>query len=343
MVGLAFLENTLQGIPPAVGVVETLRRHVLLSARLCPSQSRVGYAAMNEMPASLARWVAPLLILVVAAFALLGGMTVIVESGHVGVVRTLGAVQKTPLPEGLHFKRPFMDQVEMVDIRLTASKAKASAASKDLQTVSTLITTQYSLNGALAPQIFQRIGTLPKVSASLVEPAIQECVKSITAKFTAEELVTKREFVKQQIQEALTNYLNNTLREKQLENSINVANLAITDFDFSDEFNRAIEAKVKAEQMALQAKNEKIMRVTQAEAAAEERKLAASAEAFSTEIQSKARADAIQREAQALKESPELIQLRAVEKWDGVLPRMTSGDGVVPFLNVNDMAKDPAR
>jgi regulator of protease activity HflC (stomatin/prohibitin superfamily) len=167
-------------------------------------------------------------------------------------------------------------------------------------------------------------------------------VKGVTAKFTAEELVTKREVVKQQIQEALTNFLNNTLREKDLVGAINIANLAITDFNFSDEFNRAIEAKVKAEQMALQAKNEKLMRVTQAEASAEERKLAASAEAFSTEVQSKARADAIQREALALKQSPEIIQLRAIEKWDGVLPRISGENGVVPFLNVDELAKPPA-
>jgi regulator of protease activity HflC (stomatin/prohibitin superfamily) len=289
---------------------------------------------MSNLPNNLARILTPLLILLVVAFAILGSMTVIVQSGHVGVIRTLGAVQPVALKEGFHFKKPFIDQVEQVDIRLVASREQATAASKDLQTVTTQVTTQYSLNGELAPQIYQKIGTLPKVSASLVQPAIQECVKSVTAKFTAEELVTKREFVKQQIQEALMNFLNNTLREKDLINSINIANLAITDFNFSEEFNRAIEAKVKAEQMALQAKNEKLMRVTQAEAAAEERKLSASAEAFSTEVTSKARADAIRREAEALHQSPEIIRLRSIEKWDGVLPRITSG-GVVPFLNLD--------
>ena len=278
----------------------------------------------------------PVLILIVAAFSILSSMTVVVESGNVGVITTLGAVQTIPLPEGFHFKKPFLDQVHQMDVRLTASNAQATAASKDLQSVRTQVTMQYSLNGSLAPQIYQRVGTLMKVSASLVEPAIQECVKGVTAKFTAEELVTKREIVKQQIQDALGNFFNATLKEKGLENAILIANLAITDFDFSTEFNRAIEAKVKAEQMALQAKNEKIMRVTQAEASAEERKLSASAEAFSTEIQSKARADAIQREALALKQSPEIIQLRSIEKWDGVLPRI-SGGGVVPFLNVGEI------
>lgn len=284
----------------------------------------------------------PLIVILALALVLIGGMSVVVEAGHVGVVRTLGAVNPKPLSEGFHFKKPFIDQVEQIDVRLTASHAKATAASRDLQTVSTEVTTQYSLNGALAPLTFQRIGSLSKVSSSLVEPAIQECVKAVTAKFTAEELVTKRETVKLQIQEALENFINNTLEEKDLTGAVQVANLAITDFNFSDEFNMAIEAKVKAEQEALQARNEKIRRTTQAEAAAAERKLAADAEAYSTEVQSKARADAISREAAALKDSPELIQLRAIEKWDGALPRL-SGAGAIPFLNIDPatMGKEP--
>lgn len=278
----------------------------------------------------------PIIVILVIVLVAIGGMTVVVEAGHVGVVRTLGAVQPKPLPEGLHFKKPFVDQVEQMDIRLTASNANATAASKDLQTVSTQVTTQYSLQGELAPLIYQRVGTLGKVSVAIVEPGIQECVKAVTAKFTAEELVTKRELVKNQIQQALEAFINSTLTEKGLDGAILIANVAITDFNFSEDFNRAIEAKVKAEQEALQASNEKVRRTTQAEAAATERKLAADAEAYSTEVQSKARADAIKREAEALKQSPELIQLRTVEKWDGILPRMT-GSGAIPFLNLGNI------
>lgn len=283
----------------------------------------------------------PLGLILLGVLVVLSGMAVVVEAGHVGVLRTLGAVRPEPLKEGFHLKRPFLDQVEQVDIRLVASHAQATAASRDLQTVTTQVTTQYSMNGELAPLTYQRVGNLGKVSAALVEPAIQECVKAVTAKFTAEELVTKRELVKQQIQQALISYINTTLREKGLENSLIVANVAITDFNFSPEFNRAIESKVQAEQQALQAKNEKLKRTTQAEAAASERTLSADAEAYSTEVQSKARADAIKRESEALKQSPELIRLRAVEKWDGVLPRITSG-GVVPFLNLDAEAEQKA-
>jgi prohibitin 2 len=291
------------------------------------------------MNPSALRTLIPVALIVVALVACLTSLTVIVEAGHVGVLRTLGAVDPKPLKEGLHFKKPFLDQVEQVDVRLTASHAQATAASRDLQTVTTQVTTQYSMNGELAPLTYQRVGNLGKVSAVLVEPAIQECVKAVTAKFTAEELVTKRELAKQQIQQALVGYINTTLKEKGLENALSIANVAITDFNFSDEFNRAIEAKVQAEQQALQAKNEKLKRVTQAEALAQEKTLAADAEAYATDVQSKARADAIRREAEALKQSPELIRLRTVEKWDGVLPRMNGG-AALPFFNINAELED---
>jgi prohibitin 2 len=277
---------------------------------------------------------------------LLSSMVVIVEAGYVGVVKRFGAVQPVALTEGMHFKRPFMDSVEQIDVRLTPSHAKSTAASKDLQTVTTEVTVAYSLQAMLAPQAFQKIGDRSKISVTLVEPAIQESVKSVTAKFTAEELVTKRELVKQQIQETLETFINSTLKQKELDGAISIANVAITNFDFSGEFNRAIELKVQAEQQALQARNEKIKRVTQAEASAAERQLAADAEAYSTEVQSKARADAIRREADALKQSPELIQLRTVEKWDGALPRV-NGAQSIPLLNLGDagagVSKAPIR
>ncbi|MCY4379654.1 MAG: prohibitin family protein [Candidatus Dadabacteria bacterium] len=279
-------------------------------------------------------------IIFILLFFLVTGVFVIVESGHVGVVRTLGAVQPDALAEGFHMKKPFMDKVEQIDIRLTAATAKAVSASKDLQTVQTQVTLQYSITGDLAPLIYQKIGKRSTVSLTLIEPAIQESVKAITAKYTAEELVTKRAEVKVEIQEAINTFISITLRDKEISpNALRIANVAITDFDFSEEFNKAIELKVKAEQEALQALNEKIRRVTQAEAAAEEQKLAASAQAFEIEVGSKARAAAIEREANALKNNPQIIRLRIAEKWDGTLPKF-SGGNMVPLLNVDSLLKE---
>lgn len=288
---------------------------------------------------ALTKGLIPIAIIALLAILAIGSTYVIVQAGHVGVVKRLGAVQQDSLAEGFHFKRPFMDEVVQVDIRLIPINTRATAASKDLQTVSTEVNVSYSLNGALTPQIYRSIGDASAVAAAIVGPAIQESVKAVTAQYTAEELVTKRAIVKQAIQQAITSFIDYTLEEKGIQHGVQLANVAITDFAFSQEFDRAIEAKVKAEQEALRAKNEKLMRVTQAEASAAERKLAAEASAYSTEIESKARADAIKREADALQSSPQIIQLRSIEKWDGVLPRI-QGSGVVPFLNLGSLAED---
>ncbi len=279
----------------------------------------------------------PIIIIVVIILAT--SAFVIVDSGHVGVVRTLGAVQPEPLPEGFHLKKPFLDKVEQIDIRLTKAKSKSQAASKDLQTVATQVTVQYSLSGPIAPLTYQRIGKRDIVAATVIEPAIQESVKAVTAQYTAEQLVTKRAEVKQQIQKAIENFISVTLKDKSVPTALKIANVAITDFEFSAEFNKAIELKVRAEQEALQALNEKTRRVTQAEAGYQERKLSADGEAYEIEAASKAKADAIAREAKALKDNPQLIQLRLAEKWDGTLPKFTGGDAI-PLINVESLKTD---
>lgn len=262
------------------------------------------------------------------------GSFVVVDSGHVGVVRRLGAVQMEPYPEGFHLKVPWLDSVEEIDIRLHKAETEAGAASRDLQVVRTQVAVQYSMTGAVMPLTYQKIGTRSVVSTTLIEPAIMESVKAVTAQYTAEELVTRRAEVKVKIQEAIESFIDTTLEQKGVSGALRLANVAITDFDFSAEFNRAIEEKVQAEQDALKARNEKLRRVTQAEAAAAERTLAADAEAYQIEVASKARAEAIRREAEALRDNPALIQLRIAEKWDGQLPQV-SGGNAIPLLNID--------
>ena len=261
---------------------------------------------------------------------------VVINAGHVGVVKTLGAVQPEPLQEGFHLKKPFIDQVEEVDIRLRKAESQASAASKDLQVVSTRVAVQYSMSGPVMPLTYQKIGRREVVESTLVSPAILESVKAVTAQYTAEQLITKRAEVKIQIQSAIQAFIDATLAQMEVIGALSLANVAITDFDFSAEFNRAIEDKVRAEQEALKAKNEKLRRVTQAEAAAAERTLAADAEAYQIEVASKARADAIRLEAEALKDNPALIQLRIAEQWDGRLPQVSGGDAI-PLLNLDGL------
>jgi regulator of protease activity HflC (stomatin/prohibitin superfamily) len=205
----------------------------------------------------------PLLILIIVAIQ---SFTVI-DAGYVGVVKRLGAVQPSYLSEGFHFKSPFIDSVEDFDIRLSKVETSAGASSKDLQVVETQIAVQYSMTPELMPLTLQKVGTRSVVERTLISPSIMESVKAITALYTAEQLITKRDEVKSKIQGQINSFLDETLSEKELNGLLIIANVAITDFDFSAEFNRAIEEKVRAEQDALKAKNEKLRRVTQAEAA----------------------------------------------------------------------------
>jgi regulator of protease activity HflC (stomatin/prohibitin superfamily) len=290
---------------------------------------------MSQIPEINAKNIPKSLIILAVLFFLAPTSFVIIDAGHVGVVKKLGAVQPEHLAEGFHFKVPFLDKVTQVDVRLQTIRSSALSASKDLQTVKTVVTVQGSLMATLAPQMYQKVGNIQAINLTIIQPAIKESVKAITAMYTAEELVTRRGEVKIEIQKSIQNFIDTTLGNKKIENGIEIANVAITDFDFSEEFNRAIEMKVKAEQEALQAKNEKIKRVTQAEAAAAEKKLAADASAYEITVGSRARADAIKREAQALKGNPALIKLRLAEKWDGKLPKF-NGSSAVPFLNITD-------
>ena len=180
----------------------------------------------------------------------------------------------------------------------------------------------------------KKIGLIGQIEGSVIEPAVEESVKSVTARYTAEQLITMREMVKQQIQIEIQEFIDTTLRNKGIENGIRLRMWRLQILIFQKNLTDAIELKVKAEQEALQAKNEKIRRVTQAEAGAAEKQLAAEASAYAITVASKARADAIRREAKSLKNNPELIQLRIAEKWDGKLPHY-NGSSVLPFLNIN--------
>ena len=262
---------------------------------------------------------------------------VVVDAGYVGVVKRLGAVKPKELSEGFHIITPFIDSVEKFDIRLSKVTSDATASSKDLQIVNTSIAVQYSMTPELMPLTLQKVGTRAVVERTLIDPSILESVKAITALYTAEELITKRDEVKTKIQQKISSFLNESTVEKNLAGLLIIANVAITDFDFSTEFNRAIEEKVRAEQEALKATNEKDRRVTQAEAQAEEQRLIADALAYEIEVESVARAEAIKREAEALADNPQLIQLRLAEKWDGQLPKFTGE--TVPFISIDDFDK----
>ncbi|MEO6054341.1 MAG: prohibitin family protein [Chthoniobacterales bacterium] len=255
----------------------------------------------------------------------------VVNTGTVGVKRVWGKIDPNPIAPGLTVINPISSTIEIISTKLVPITAKVNAASKDLQVVTTQVTVGVSANGSKAPDLLANIGNLDALNVSVISPAIQECVKAVTAKYSAENLIIKREEAKKQVEEAIRHYIADVLMNKGIEGATTVQSVAITDFNFSHEFNQAIESKVKAEQDALREVNDKAKRITSAEAMAKETELNASAQAFSITTKAKseaesitaisiARAAAIQREAEALAKNPNIIELRKVEKWNGALP-----------------------
>lgn len=257
-----------------------------------------------------------------------------IPAGYVGVQKTFGEVHDEPLAPGLHFIKPFIDRVATIETRLKAFEIETKASSKDLQIVTTLVSVQHSLNSGSAPAAYQAIGDLEQFDAAVVTPAVMESTKAVTARYTAEELITHRDVVKQETVSAIQDFIDQTLDDKKIPGAVHISNVSIKDFQFSPEFNNSIEAKVKAQQDALKAQQEKLMRVTNAEAKAREVELAADAEAYQVEQISVQRAAAIEREAQALEKNPLVLQLRQIEKWNGSVPQVSTGSQVLPILNL---------
>jgi regulator of protease activity HflC (stomatin/prohibitin superfamily) len=248
-------------------------------------------------------------------------------------IRHFGAIQSQPLGEGFHFIRPWpFGNVEKMNVQVSVVQTKCTASSKDLQLAETVVDVQYSVQFNSTPKVLQHFGNKEVIKSVILEPAIQESVKAITAQFTAEQLITKRDAVKIGIETNLKEFVKKTLEDKGIPGAVKFANIAITDFRFSKEFDAAIEAKVKAEQDALRAENEKKTRITQAEAAKTEKQLQADGTSYQIEMESKARADAIKRESEALNSNPSLIQLRMIEKWNGSLPTYTGES--IPVLKM---------
>jgi regulator of protease activity HflC (stomatin/prohibitin superfamily) len=247
-------------------------------------------------------------IAVVIVLMLLLGSFYTVTSGERAIVFRFGQV-KSVESDGLHFKLPIIEDYKIVDVRTQKAHSPANAGTKDLQTVTTEVALNYHLTGDALADTYTRIGL--EVENKVIDPRIQEIVKAVIAKFSAEELLTKREEVKSEIAAGL--------RASLVVYNINVEDIQITNFSFSKSFDHAIEAKQTAEQNALKAKND----LERIKVEAQQKIAMAEAEAKTIQIQ-----------AQAIKEQggAEYVQLKAIEKWNGQLPQVAGG--AVPFINM---------
>lgn len=253
---------------------------------------------------------------VVILFILLGVYTV--PAGNVGIRTRFGAVIGTANP-GLGFQIPFVDSVQIMNVQTLKDQTDTSAASKDLQTVTSTIAVNYHLNSRYATEVFTNVGT--NYQDVLIAPAIQNIFKAITAQYTAEQLITNREDVRGKAESALKAQLSTY--------HVVVENFSIVNFDFSKEFDAAIEAKQVAEQQVETAKQ----KLAQAEVDAETAKAQAQGIADANVVTAQGKADANNALLKSGALTPLYLQYLAILEWDGHLPSVVTG-GATPFINI---------
>ena len=253
-------------------------------------------------------------VVVIVGLSVLGGSFGTVGAGERGVLIRFGAVTGKILDEGLYLKVPFMEDVVLMSTQIMKYTAPATSSSQDLQVVSTEVTLNYQLDGNQVAEIYRSLRR--DYEYRVIQPYIQEAVKSTTANYNAEELITQRPAVRNALQQVVSERL------KPL--GMNVVQLSITDFQFSSAFQQAIEAKVTAVQQALEAENA-LQRV---EFEAKQQVARARAEAEGLRLQ----------KANITKDLIELrkieVQGAAVDKWNGVMPTVVTSGGPVPMLDV---------
>jgi regulator of protease activity HflC (stomatin/prohibitin superfamily) len=281
----------------------------------------------------------PAVVGIIVVTVVVTGSIKIIDAGHRGVVLSFGAVDTTrSLEEGIHFVVPVRDNVVQIEVRINKITEDAAAASKDLQDVRTQVALNYHLDPDNVQLVYKQIGL--DYANRIILPAIQESVKQITARFNAEELITKRETVKNQIDEQIKNRL--------AAYNIIVDGLSITEFQFSPEFVKSVEAKVAAQQRALQAQNE-LRRIeieaqqTEARAVGEQQANIARAEGArqANVLQAQGEAQAITTIDKQLRHSPSYLEWLKSQKWDGRLPLVVGagavgpgGRSVTPFIEI---------
>ncbi len=249
--------------------------------------------------------VALLLVIVVS------GSIFVIQPGSRGVLVTLGKVSPVFAPEGLGFKAPFITSVVSVSVRQQTKVTQADCYSSDLQQIRVALKVLYRVPESMVVRVFQDYYGDP--FDSLISPRVAEALKEVTALQSAEMIVKKREEIKSKALAAA---------KAKVGDLLVIEDIVIEDVALSKELETAIESKMVQEQEAAKAK------FTQQKA---------EIEANTAIIKAKGEAEAIRVRGRALQESPGLVQLQIVEKWNGISPLVVgSGTGANILLPIGE-------
>jgi regulator of protease activity HflC (stomatin/prohibitin superfamily) len=242
---------------------------------------------------------------------------VIVNAGERGVVMVFGRVREEILTEGIHGIIPLVNTVKKLSVRIQKQQISAEASSKDLQEVFADVVLNWHILPMEVNRIYQQIGDEKMVIDRVIDPAIEEILKAVMAKYTAEELITEREEVKREVDRRLTERLRNY--------HIGVDDISLVHVNFSDRFTDAVEAKQIAEQEAKKAGFAVLKAVKEAEV----------------------KINLARGEAEAhriLQDSltPEILQNKTIERWNGD-PPLVIGENTLKTIDLTRTLFDRAR
>jgi prohibitin 2 len=244
-------------------------------------------------------------VLGLAVLFLVFGSWFIVSPGDVALKTRFGKVVAS-YDEGLHLKLPLIESIIKFSKRIQRADIKTQAFSKDLQTIDSHLAVNYRLNSETITSIYRNLGE--NYINTIVDPLLQECFKAITAKYSADQIIAQRNLIVEE--------LNSVVKERLKRVDIIVTDIAIVNLDFSKEFIRSVEEKQIAEQDSKKA--EKLVQK-------------AKMEAEQTIATARAQAESLRLQREQV--TPMLIQLKAVERWDGHMPTYNGG-GAMPFIQM---------
>ena len=234
---------------------------------------------------------------------------IVVDAGHTGVKKTLGKVDPDAYPPGVYIVVPVMSSIAQMDNRVMKMEEGTAVYTKDVQQAQIKYALNYSLDAATTVKMYTEVGVY--WADKLIPQVVTSSMKNVIGQWAAMDLIANRLKAQTGIEEMIAADLK--------KNGITVTAFSLTNIDFQDQFEQAVEAKVVAVQSAEMAKNQTV----QIEEQAKQRVIAA-----------KADAEAMMIKNEALAKNQALIMYEAVQKWDGQLPKITGGGSGGNFLNI---------
>ncbi len=247
-------------------------------------------------------------VFMVICFIIICNPFVMVGPGERGIVINLGKVEEEAKGEGLHFIFPLVQTFKTMNVKTQRKTIETSVYTKDIQQAKITYVINFNVQPDKVNKLFQEVGM--DYASVILFPVVEGTIKDIIGKWNAQDLIANREIA--------TNDILTKLKEQLSDNYLNITDFQMTEINYSEVFERAIESKVTAEQEALKAKNKTV----QVEEEAKQKVIAAQAEAKSMAIR-----------AQALTQNKSLVEYEAVQRWDGKMPQYMMSN-TVPFLNI---------